>query len=90
MENNRLFFNQILERRLEGVCLWENFDDKDKRTIYKITGRLFTENGRNRFGVYYLKEGMSSSKTAEEMIQDYVATPADLIELGRSLVRRTE
>ena len=84
-ENNRLFFNQLLESMVMDVYLWENFDDKDKRRLYGLTGQMELLNGRWKFHIRYLKSGVADYKTVEEMFQDYVAVPRDLIEFGKSL-----
>ncbi len=85
-ENNRDFFNQLLERTLTNVCLWENFDDVSKRRIYELTGMQEEFEGKHKFEVQYLNGSVERSyKTIEEMSQDYVATPIDLMRIGKSM-----
>jgi hypothetical protein len=80
------FFNQVLERRLAGLCLWENFNDKNKRRIYELTGRLIRvkELEKDKFEIWYLDRLERGYKTLEEMNQDCVATPSDLINFGKA------
>ena len=84
-ENNRDFFNQLLERILANVCLWENFDDETKRDIYILDGQMLHEDGKLKFKVHYFLGRKSGYKTVEEMSQDYVATPGDLARLGEEI-----
>ncbi len=94
MVNRRLFFNELLEQRLTGVCLWENFQRKGQR-IYEITGKqfIFPVSANyppeiRKFEIRYLDERKTGYKTIEEMAQDYVATSGDLMALGELIATK--
>jgi len=91
-KDGRLYFHErVLRGGVDDRCFWENFDDIEKRRIYRVVGYFpqgKEDKDRIKFSIIYLEDFQFfyiHSKTLEEVAYDLDARPKELINLGKKL-----
>lgn len=87
-EGRQYFHEKVLRGGVGKGCFWENFDNQEKRRIYRVNGFCpceIEEGERLKYSISYMDDMEQSRKTPEETAFDLEATPGDLINLGKRL-----